>query len=122
MLKFVLDDENLVFGYLDEIGVCLHEVVESIYLEKYPSFREMVNKKQLEHLMDHYSEFAYSEFRDFVGNRADEFEEIEEATGLWGHYSFAIRDLNEEQVKAAEELKSIVLSDLISIDNFPEVD
>ena len=42
--------------------------------------------------------------------------------GLWGHYSFAIRDLNEEQVKAAEELKSIVLSDLISIDDFPEVD
>jgi hypothetical protein len=41
MLKFVLDDENLVFGYLDEIEVGLDEVVEVIYLRKYPCHRGM---------------------------------------------------------------------------------
>ncbi len=50
MLKFVLDDENLVFGYLDEIEVSLDEVVEAIYLRKYPSFTEVVHEKQFEQL------------------------------------------------------------------------
>jgi hypothetical protein len=36
MLQFFLDDENLVFGYLDEIGVSLIEFVETEYLRKLP--------------------------------------------------------------------------------------
>ena len=41
MLKIVLYDENLVFGYLDDIEVSLEVVVEAIYLRKYPCHRGM---------------------------------------------------------------------------------
>jgi len=51
--------------------------------------------------------------------RADEFEEIEDATGLWGHYSFVIGNQIKERVEAVEELKSIIISDFVSVDNFP---
>ncbi len=93
MLKFVLDDENLVFGYLDEIEVGLDEVVEAIYLRKYPSFTEVVHEKQFQQLMDHYSDVVYGELHSFVESRAEDVEEIEESSGCWGHYTFAIKDL-----------------------------
>jgi hypothetical protein len=95
--------------------------VEAIYLRKYPSFTEVVHEKQFEQLMDHYSDVVYGELRSFVEPRAEDVEEIEESSGCWGHYTFAIKDLEQEQADATEELEAIVLDDFISIDKLPAV-
>jgi hypothetical protein len=43
--------------------------------------------------MDHYSDVVYGELHSFVESRAEDVEEIEESSGCWGHYTFAIKDL-----------------------------
>lgn len=120
-LEFTLEDENLVFGYLDNVDIDLWDVIDSIYLDRLVSLKDALDKKQIENLMDHYNDLIFSKFRDFVECRADEFEEIEDATGLWGHYSFVIVDQIKERFEAVEELKSIIISDYVSVDNFPEL-
>jgi len=120
-LEFTLDDENLVFGYLDNVEIHLYDVIDSIYLARLVSLKDALEKKQIENLMDQYNDLIFSEFRNFVECRADEFEEIEDATGLWGHYSFVIVDQTKEQGEAIEELKKIIFSNFVSVDDLSEL-
>jgi hypothetical protein len=111
--EFILDDENLIFGFFDEMGISVHSVFNDALMTKFPQFTEKEVAIIFENNLDEIYDFIFqSEIGDEIKCESFMEEEIEESTGLWGYYKFEI--LDEPGVKKYfEELLYKILLEMI---------
>jgi hypothetical protein len=99
MKEFTLDDENIIHGFFDEMNISCDEIFEQVLQIEIP----MLSYEAVQQIV----EDSYDDIQDAIGNsgirftieaEADEEVEVDEASGLWGHYKFVIR--NEAKTKS----------------------
>lgn len=102
---FVLDDENLVYGFFDELGICPTSIFAGVIIEFFPEMEYDKADEWAEYFADDIDTAigAYG-FQSMIEGEADETEEVEEATGLWGHFHFKITNVGAVQNRFEDAL------------------
>jgi hypothetical protein len=107
MLNFTLDDETLLWGFFDILGISHQDLfLEVIRVELNiiipKEYTDMFLESVEEELKDFISECG---IRTYIEAEAiDEFE-VDESTGTWGHYVFEIHDDERTKDDIEKELK-----------------
>lgn len=108
MLEFTLDDENIIWGFFEELNISHQDLFLEIIQEKLRIIIQKDNENEfLEHFDDELQEFiGECGIRHFIEAEGIEEYEEDESTGTWGYYVFEIDD--EELTKASieKELKN----------------
>jgi hypothetical protein len=113
--EFTLDDENIVFGFLDEMDISVHSIFEEVLMKNHPQFTEKDAENILERHYDQIYDYIQSEINNEIISESYEEEEIEESSGLWGHYKFEYTDEGASRTKNHfENLLNKILTEVIA--------
>ena len=108
MLNFTLDDENLIWGFFDELNISHQDLFLEVIQEKLKiTIPKDIKNEFLEHFDDDLQDFiGECGIRYSIKAIAIDENEVDEAVGTVGYFEFEIED--EEGVKTSieQELKS----------------
>ena len=113
MKKFVLDDESLLYGFLDEMDISYASIFQECLQSRFPALTcEAANQLTEQFLDEMDMALGESDIRNMISAESYEEEDVEESSGLWGHFFFEIRDVYQTCKDFEDELK-IVMTALV---------
>jgi hypothetical protein len=109
MKKFVLDDESLLYGFLDEMDISYVSIFQEAIQSRFPVLTSEETDQLTERFWDELDmAMGDSDIRNLISAESYEEKEVEESTGLWGHFFFEIRDVDQTCKYYEDELKAIM--------------
>jgi hypothetical protein len=109
MKEFTLDDDNILWSFFDEMNISYSEIFETSLQKKLPqATTEDLAKYTEEFIDDIHAAIEKSGIKSSIKVEAKE-EEVEEGTGLWGHFTFKISNEDKTKKFFEKELESIMI-------------
>jgi hypothetical protein len=109
MKKFVLDDENLISGFFDQLDIYPVGIFAKILQQHFPEVKDDDAIQIAENFSDEIDNtIGISGIRSSIEAEADSESFVEESTGLWGHFSFEIRDAEETKARFEAEINDYI--------------
>lgn len=108
MKTFTIGEDCFVWNYFDEIEFSYPEFVQEYLKKQFPKMSEDDIEELYEKNCDLFNDLEYEiKTSDALQDYCIGEEEIDEASGTWGYYTFEIKDLEEARTKLKDLLEGL---------------
>ncbi len=118
MKKFVLDDESLLYGFFDEMDISYASIFQEALQSRFPALTSEAADQLTDQFWDEMDmAIGESDIRNMISAESYEEEEVEESSGLWGHFFFEIVDVDQTRKDFEDELKTVMTALVVTLIN-----